>query len=86
MFRIILFLLLVLPVNVFGYECNQEIDKISKEYRIRISCSPEEIESFHVRGKKPSQSYLEQFTPYLKNFINSYNSEILKRQIGRAHV
>lgn len=86
MFRIILFLLLILPINALGYECNQEIDRISKESKIRISCNPEEIINFYIKAKRPSQLYLEQFTPYLKNFINSYNSTLLKRHLDKIIV
>jgi len=71
MFRIILFLLLLLPANVFAYECSKEMDEYSKELKIKIFCNPNEHElmSDQIKGNIPKQAEVNKFLPALKEFV-----------------
>lgn len=84
MFRIILFLLLLLPANVFAYECSKEIDEFSKEINIKIICNPENksiTEDKDVYGKIPNQIELKKFFVSLKQFIQSYSVSFLNKNL-----
>lgn len=84
MFRIILFLLLLLPTKVFAYECNSEIDNISKEYQIKIYCNPStSLKNIvaNVAGNYPNPKELKEFVPFLKSFLNSYPKNFVKNRL-----
>ena len=83
MFRIILFLLLLLPTNVFAYECSKEMDEYSKELKIKIFCNPNEHElmSDQIKGNIPKQAEVNKFLPALKEFVSSYDISFIRKNI-----
>ena len=83
MFRIILVLLLLLPANVFAYECTKEIDLLSKESKIKVSCDPSKTYNYssNITGTRASNDKLDIFYPYLKKFIVSYDTPFLRKHI-----
>lgn len=83
MFRIILFLLFFLPLNVHAVECTEEIKSLSKEYKIKISCDPEKIHNYSqdITGTVASENKLKIFYPYLKTFLMSYDISFLRNHI-----
>lgn len=85
MFRIILFLLLLLPTNVFAYECTQEIDSLSKESMIKVSCNPNKTREYasNISGIRASKDKLDIFFPYLRKFILSYDTRFLRKHIDQ---
>jgi len=44
MLRILMVLMLIFPSLAYGYECNEEIDQLSKQYNIGIFCKSSSIE------------------------------------------
>jgi len=85
MFRIILFLLLLLPANVFAYECTREIDLYSAESGIKVSCNPNKTREYasNIYGTRASKNKLDIFFPYLKKFISSYDTSFLRKHIDQ---
>lgn len=84
MFRIIVFLLFLLPTNAFAYECSEEMDEYSKQINIKIICSPDNksvTEDKDVYGKTPSQIEIKKFFIPLKQFIRSYSVSFLNKNL-----
>lgn len=88
MFRIILFLLLLLPANVFAYECNKEIDKLSSEYEIPIICKKSS-----VGNKKPAQQFdeveellLQDTSKVFASFLRSYEKKFIKSKLEKIYI
>lgn len=83
MFRIILFLLLLLPTNVFAYECTEEIDALSKQVLIKVSCNSNKAREYssNITGTRATNDKLDIFYPYLKKFIISYDIFFLRKHI-----
>lgn len=84
MFRIILLLLLLLPANVFAYECSREIDNLAKTYDIQIHCSSQN--SFPATGDKPQMYMLENATPYLQEFLFFYTKDFISKNIDNIYL
>lgn len=84
MFRIILVLLLLLPANVFAYECTREIDNLSKENNVKITCklSLEKMLREEIDGQEPEGIELKKFFPILKDFMRDYDNSFLKKNLN----
>lgn len=83
MFRIILALLLLLPANVFAYECSREIDELAKEYSIDIHCKLSSISNnfLNITGKEAGIIKINVFSQAFRIFLSSYNKKIIETKI-----
>ena len=86
MFKKILILIsLLAPSLSLAYDCNKEIDFISKQYKIKIICNPEQVPNGFARnvsGKIVTRKYLLQdFYPLLKTFLETYPKQFLQKRI-----
>jgi len=82
MFRFLIILALILPGFAYGYECNQEIDELSKEYNVGIFCKKSSIRNVEeYEYENADKNEIDIFTPYLKKFIQTYDKEFIKDKI-----
>jgi hypothetical protein len=83
--KLLILILLLIPSLSFAYECNKEIDSISKQYKIKIICNTEQIPNGFIRnvsGKTITRNYLlDDFYPLLKTFLEIYPKQFLQKRI-----
>lgn len=78
MFRFILLLLILLPVNVFAFECNQRLDDLSEQYEVPIYCNSKSIESEErFTYEEADQRLIDAATPVIEKFFHTYNKNFL---------
>lgn len=76
-------LLLLVSATAFGYECNQEIDSLSREYNIPIYCKRSSIYfvSSRISGYQAQNTTIDNFYPALNKFFHVYDKMFLNRNI-----
>lgn len=71
-------LLLLFSSTAFGYECNEEIDNLSKEYKIPIYCKLASIEyDGDPEMEEAEQELIDKATFALRSFLDSYDKRFL---------
>lgn len=82
MFRLLIALVIMFPSLAYGYECNEEIDQLSKQYNIGIFCKTSSIEERdEYEYEEAEQRMIDMATPALRKFFHSYNEAFLKGKI-----
>jgi hypothetical protein len=81
--NILISILFLLPTTSYAYECNEQIDNLSKEYNIPIHCK---IGSFRfvnedIKGRQASQYLLDGVYKGLNKFFAVYGKTFLKKNI-----
>lgn len=71
-------LLLLFSSTAFGYECNEDIDNLSKEYRIPIYCKLASIEYDGTpEMEEAEQELIDKATFAVRAFLDSYDKRFL---------
>lgn len=82
MIRFLFVLALMMPSFAYGYECNEEIDQLSKQYNIGIFCKSSSIEQHEeYKYEDAEQKMIDMATPGIRKFFASYNEAFLKGKI-----
>lgn len=68
---------------VHAYECNEEIDKLSKEYEIKIICKKESIldKNMDFTFIEAEQEKIDNATKSIKQFLLSFDKSFLKEKL-----
>lgn len=83
MFRFLIALSLLIPNFGYAYECNKEIDELSKVYQIQIICKENKNSFYESISYKRSRQYLiDDVYPYLKKFLLGYDKSVVKNNIN----
>ena len=82
MFRFLVILAIMFPSFAYGYECNQEIDELSKQYNISIFCKVSSLDSHEeYKYEEAEESMIDAATPSLRKFLSTYDKAFLKGKV-----
>lgn len=82
MFKLLIALLIMTPSLAYGFECNEEIDQLSKKYSIGIFCKTSSIEMRdEYKYEEADQTMIDMATPGIRKFFVSYDEAFLKGKI-----
>lgn len=82
MFRLLIALVIMVPSFAYGYECNEEIDQLSKQYNVGIFCKTSSIEQHEeYKYEDADQKMIDMAIPGIRKFFVSYNEAFLKGKI-----
>ena len=88
MLKFLFVLTLMLPSFAYGYECNEEIDQLSKQYEVKILCKGKSIVDYKMDFSfvEAEQEMIDDATRAVKSFLSSYEKNFLKARINSINL
>ena len=85
--KALILLSLLIPTVANAYECTKQIKSLAREYEINISCDPRSYAyNSSIHGEQSEYYLLNNFSPYLKSFLDSYPKDFVKKNIKNLYL